>query len=219
MTVSAELVASLAPAATLVGVVMTFGILSILWKENPFYRLCEHIFVGTTAAQMIVSTFANTIKPRLMGDMLTDGQWWQIIPIAVGIMIYFQPMPSMRWLSRIPMSLWIGYAAGMNLTVRTAMPLYANTRATMIDLFITTESGFDLIASFNNIVFFAAFVLTMIYFFFSFEKLSMYQPVLRVARWFMMIAFGAAFGTTVMSRVSLFLGRLNFLFVDWLGIL
>lgn len=220
MTVPASLITSLQPAATLVAVILTFGILSILWGENPVYRVCEHIFVGSTAAQAIVATYAQTIKAGIEVEMIQKGNWWEIIPIAIGLMIYCQPFPAVRWLSRIPMSLWIGYAAGMALTVRTAMPLYAQTRATMLDLFVTTKAGaFDAWTSINNVIFFVTFILTMLYFFFSFEKLGSYRPVLISARWVMMIAFGASFGTTVMSRVSLFLGRLNFLFHDWLGIL
>jgi hypothetical protein len=36
-------------------------------------------------------------------------------------------------------------------------------------------------------------------------------------RWFLMIAFGAMFGNTVMARLSLFIGRMYFLLHDWLG--
>ena len=38
-----------------------------------------------------------------------------------------------------------------------------------------------------------------------------------VGRWFLMIAFGAMFGNTVMARISLFIGRVQFLLHDWLG--
>ena len=34
-----------------------------------------------------------------------------------------------------------------------------------------------------------------------------------------MVAFGASFGYTVMARVSLLIGRLEYLFSDWLGLL
>jgi hypothetical protein len=33
-----------------------------------------------------------------------------------------------------------------------------------------------------------------------------------------MIAFGAAWGFTVMSRMSLLIGRVQFLLFDWLGL-
>jgi hypothetical protein len=34
-----------------------------------------------------------------------------------------------------------------------------------------------------------------------------------------MITFGAAFGYTVMSRMSLLIGRMDFLFGAWLGLI
>jgi hypothetical protein len=34
-----------------------------------------------------------------------------------------------------------------------------------------------------------------------------------------MITFGASFGYTVMSRMSLLIGRIDFLFGDWLGMI
>jgi hypothetical protein len=33
-----------------------------------------------------------------------------------------------------------------------------------------------------------------------------------------MMGFGAIFGNTIMARFSLFIGRVYFLFADWLGI-
>jgi hypothetical protein len=34
-----------------------------------------------------------------------------------------------------------------------------------------------------------------------------------------MIAFGASFGYTVMSRLSILIGRINFLFHDWIPLI
>ena len=36
---------------------------------------------------------------------------------------------------------------------------------------------------------------------------------------YLMISFGAAFGYTIMARLSLLIGRLHFLLGDWLGFL
>jgi hypothetical protein len=40
-----------------------------------------------------------------------------------------------------------------------------------------------------------------------------------IGRWAIMIAFGAIFANLVMSRVSLFLGRMQFLLDDWLHLI
>ena len=42
--------------------------------------------------------------------------------------------------------------------------------------------------------------------------------IARVGIFFLMVTFGASFGYTVMSRMSLLIGRMDFLFGDWLGL-
>jgi hypothetical protein len=41
----------------------------------------------------------------------------------------------------------------------------------------------------------------------------------RVGTWFLMVAFGASFGYTVMARVSLLISRVQFLLRDWLHLI
>lgn len=219
MTVSAEFVKSLQPLGLWMGGLLTLGILSILYKENPIYRFCEHVFVGSAAAHGLVTTYANTIKPGIQVNMMQKGQWWELIAIAIGLLIYFQPFKKYTWISRIPMALWLGYNAGYALTIRTAMPLFSNITSSFKDMWVVTKGSFNLLTTFNNIVFVVALLLTMIYFFFSVQLKGPLSRVSGAARVFMMIAFGYSFGSTVMSRVSLFLGRLEFLFIDWLHLL
>jgi uncharacterized membrane protein (Fun14 family) len=42
--------------------------------------------------------------------------------------------------------------------------------------------------------------------------------VSRIGIGFLMVGFGAGYGYTVMSRVSLLIGRFQFLLGDWLGL-
>ena len=42
--------------------------------------------------------------------------------------------------------------------------------------------------------------------------------VSRVGIWFLMVSFGASFGYTVMGRISLLIGRIEFLMQKWLGL-
>jgi hypothetical protein len=58
----------------------------------------------------------------------------------------------------------------------------------------------------------------LVYFFFSLEHKGVVGKTARVGVWFLMITFGAAFGFTVMGRITLLVGRFDFLFNDWLGL-
>ena len=59
----------------------------------------------------------------------------------------------------------------------------------------------------------------LVYFFFSKEHKGAFGSAARVGIFFLMITFGASFGYTVMSRMSLLIGRIDFLFGDWLGMI
>ena len=60
----------------------------------------------------------------------------------------------------------------------------------------------------------------MYIFFFSFEnKNIVVQKAVNWGRWFLMIGFGAIFGATVMGRMTLFIGRFNFLVNDFVPVL
>jgi hypothetical protein len=58
---------------------------------------------------------------------------------------------------------------------------------------------------------------TLIYFYFSKEHTGVLGVTAKVGIWFIMISFGAHFGYTVMGRVSLLIGRVQFLIDDWIG--
>ena len=59
----------------------------------------------------------------------------------------------------------------------------------------------------------------IIYFFFSKEHKGIFGGFAKIGIWFLMIAFGASFGYTVMARISLLIGRVYFLLHNWLHII
>jgi hypothetical protein len=62
----------------------------------------------------------------------------------------------------------------------------------------------------------AGVVSTLLYFYFSKPHTGVLGGVATLGIWFIMISFGAHFGYTVMARVSLLIGRVQFLVIDWL---
>jgi hypothetical protein len=59
----------------------------------------------------------------------------------------------------------------------------------------------------------------VVYFFFSKEHKGAFGATAKVGVWFLMVTFGASFGYTVMSRMSLLIGRMDYLFSDWLHLI
>jgi LPXTG-motif cell wall-anchored protein len=62
-------------------------------------------------------------------------------------------------------------------------------------------------------------VSVLVYFFFSVEHIGSIGAMSRVGIWFLMVSFGASFGFTIMARISLLIGRMQFLLGDWLNLI
>jgi hypothetical protein len=79
-----------------------------------------------------------------------------------------------------------------------------------------TMAGVDTL---NGWIILIGVVMTLSYFVFSRRHDGPWGQATRIGRLFMMVFFGATFAYTVMSRVALLIGRLEFLLGDWLGLL
>ena len=50
-------------------VLMTLCIFSFLYKDNPFYKAAEHLFVGVSAGYVAVLSFWQQVQPNLFGRL------------------------------------------------------------------------------------------------------------------------------------------------------
>ena len=92
----------------------TLGIYSILYKENPVYRLVEHIYIGAAAGYYTYIGWAQTLKP-LWWDQITPGEWVWIFALIGGWMFYFIYSQRHVWISRIIFGalLGLGFRCGV----------------------------------------------------------------------------------------------------------
>ncbi len=107
------------------GVICTFGLYSILYKENKFYRMVEHIFLGLAAGWGAVALFAESLKSTWYDKMVgkapegteagTPGYWAYALLLPLGIMAYFVASKKNNWISRIPVGVILGLWAGQQL--------------------------------------------------------------------------------------------------------
>ena len=73
--------------------------------------------------------------------------------------------------------------------------------------------------NFEALVVIVGLLSTLAYFYFSREHKGAMGIAANVGTYFLMIFFGATFGYTVRSRMSTFIGRIDFLLTDFLRIL
>ena len=132
-----------------------------------------------------------------------------VIAGLLGVMIFARLFPKMSWVSRYPLAFVMGNTAGIYLTSELHGRLIAQVASTFVDL----SGPIDMIILNSIIV--VGVLSTLIYFYFSKEHTGALGATARVGIWFIMIAFGAHFGYTVMGRISLLIGRIQFIFIDW----
>ena len=89
----------------------------------------------------------------------------------------------------------------------------------LMPLLAFSAGRFSAWGTFCNLVLVAGVLSTLVYFFFSKEHKGFIGAGAKLGIWYLMVAFGAAFGYTVMARISLLIGRMQFLLGDWLHLM
>jgi hypothetical protein len=198
-----------------VGTFLTFCIFSFLYKDNPLYKFAEHLFVGVSVGYSISMSYHNVLYPNLIVPLFKHGQLLNIIPLLFGLCYFARFIPQVSWLIRLPMGFVLGFGSG------AAIP--ATLQASVIKQIqgaILTPSIFERIDFFVwALISFIGLICVVIYFFFSKERVKSTKFAAEVGIIFLMVGFGASFGYTVMARMSLLIGRFQFLLRDWLGII
>lgn len=207
------------------GALGTLALYSILYKENPFYRAGEHIFLGLATGYGLYVIWKQVLFPQWWKP-LAAGQWLWILPLVAGLMYYTIYSRRFSWMSRAVMMTMMGLTAGLEFRKFFGqwMPQIGSSFKPLVVIVPGSAGGVDVpgsaFASFTNILFMVCLVSVLTYFFFSFEQRNRaVRATAATGRWLMMVAFGAMFGSTVMARMSLFIGRLTFLFQEWIHLI
>ncbi len=217
--------ASLSRVIVWMGALCTLGLYSILQGENKVFRFFEHLFIGLATGYLIYLTWNDTLKPRWWEPMTREGQWWWAFAIPGGLLFYLIYSRRHAWMSRLVVGLFFGFTAGQAFQGYAAVQFPLIRSAVNVPLVnppeVRAPGAYGLTpvsATLNNALFLVIVVCVMSYFFFSFEQKNkpVVQRAARLGRYLLMFAFGAMFGSTIMARMSLLIGRMDFLINDWL---
>ena len=199
---------------------LTLFIYSFLYKDNPLFKLGEHLYVGISVGYSIVITIYAVGVKLLWVPMTEEGKWHLLIPALLGLMISARFFPKIAWLSRISFAFVVGFGSGTIIPRLISSNVLSQLEDTIQPLVTMTASGLtytidvlDPRSDVNNVITLIGVVSVLFYFFFSVEHRGVGHAVARTGIVFLMIAFGAAFGYTVMSRMSLLIGRFDDLIV------
>ena len=204
---------------------LTLSIYSVLYRDNPFYRFAEHLFVGVSVGYGIVLSIYQGFIPfawdpfvaAVTGESPTG--FIKLIPISIGLLFFARLSPRHTWLIRYPIAILIGFGSGIAIPNVLRANIFEQTRGTIApfaEIAAGTLSGWGV---FEAVLMVVGVICTLTYFFFAVEHRGPVKWLSKVGIAFLMIGFGSAFGNTVMGRVALLIQRVDFLLGDWLHII
>ena len=209
------------PIETIIGAWVATGltlfIFSFLYKDNPLFKLAENLYVGVSVGYTIVKTYDTVIIHLIWKPIVENGEWALLIPVAIGLLMLTRYVPKAAWMSRYAFAFIVGVGSGLAIprvissyilkqiedTVRPLMLLVPGEGVIFTWSLLNPASGL------NTIIILVGVSSVLFYFFFSVEHTGPGKAVARTGILFLMVAFGAAFGYTVMARMSLLIGRLT----------
>lgn len=188
-------------------VFFTMMMLSFLYRDNPLYKLGENIFLGISIGWGWVMSWEITVMPFLIkpiGDMFVEFHWWDLqlfVWLALGSTLLFRFTRNKAWVSNYYFAFLFAYVAGVSIPngVQNILIQVGNLMQPL------NQGSFYESSKWFVIIFGSAAALS--YFFFSKPHKGALGKAARTGILLMMVCFGAAFGTTIMGRVALFIGR------------
>lgn len=186
------------------GFFLTIAIYSYqLYKENVLYRLAEHIYVGIAFAIVAVTTWETTQKTAVVP--LLNGDYIYLIPLALGVMMYTIFTSKIRWMSRYSVAVLVGTSIGVR-TVSLIIPSIISQVITTISA--PKQTALDI---FNYLFIGVGTVCALLYFILTHEHKGVLKGTAQFGRYVMMIGLGTMFGNTILMRMAMLSGRVEYL--------
>jgi len=63
------------------GIFLTLAILSFLYKDNPFYKFAEHLFIGVSIGYIITQQYYDVLEPKLVDRIGVPA--WHVLLVVV----------------------------------------------------------------------------------------------------------------------------------------
>jgi hypothetical protein len=207
---------------------LTLAIFSFLYKDNPFYKLAEHLFIGVSTAWYTLEFYDSGVKKAVleylpekvhamhdptaaatqMGGYTVSPGWalaWRLGAVALSLMLLARLVRRDAWISRWPLALIVGIYAALKMTGETQARLVQQIRETMVSLW-PADATFVELAGRYVLVF--GLICVLVHFLFTVKRTRTLAGFSRMGVIVLMLAFGARFGYSVLGRIALLIQRI-----------
>ena len=192
----------------------TVAATSYAFRDNIVFKFAENTFIGIAAGHAIVMGVKNI---RDFGwSHIMSGEMVYVVVFVLGIMLYARFHKDYFWLYRYPIAFLVGNGIGISIRAAIHSDFIVQVRATATPLIAS-----DVMGTINALITFVGVVTALSHFIFTRDELHVgkFEFIPKIGRWLMLLAFGASFGNTVMSRFGMYQGRVVFLLREWLQLI
>jgi len=194
-----------------VTVFFTLAIYTFLYKENPWFRIAESVYLGI-ATGYIITVDLKYLRDQWTGVWSSTGFMMTAFAFAIliGLLWYFRFSRKYFYLYRWPLAVIVGTGIGQAMQTIIFAQFLSQIRGQIsLPLFVAG----DLMRSFNNILIAIMVPSVLLYFWFTggSHEIGAMKVIDKIARYTMMTGFGSACGYTGLTRYSLFSGRCQYL--------
>lgn len=208
-----------------VAVGFTLAIYTFLYRDNPVFKFAEHVFVGVSNGYLLCYTWFTVVKPMLVlplwhairppadRPLEANETLWLLVPAFLSLCMLMRFVPKAAWMSRWAFAFMVGTTSGVLIPLTVQAQIYKQL-VPMLGGFVSRggeSDGILWVASLKTLLLLIGVFAVLTYFLFSVEHKGPVRVFARTGIVFLMIAFGASFGYTVMARESLLIGRVDFL--------
>jgi hypothetical protein len=201
-----------------VGAILTLLVFSYLLGDTPLFRIAQAIFVGVAIGYAATAAVYLVLGPLLLAPMFADPitNSYLVIPLILGVLLLAKVRPQWALVGNLSIAFLFG--------VGSALALGGALEGTLLPQLSATIVPLDSLENFLLVVGTIGALL-------SFRFIRPQQPragtraletIARgwsyVGRCFILIAFGALFASTAVSRISILISRVYFLAHDWLQV-
>ena len=188
---------------------LTIFLFSFLYKDNPFFKVAEHLYLGAGMGWWFQVYLYGVLQPKVWTPLMNH-DWMVIVPSLLGLSLVTQFIPKISWISRYGFTFLMGYGSGLAIPVGLSTDFINQIGGTIQPFAGLT--GMSPFALFNALLVAVGVICVLFYFFFSLEHKGPVKKASNLGIYFLMVYFGAAFGNTVMARFSLLYGRFDTLY-------
>jgi hypothetical protein len=202
------------------GFLLTLLVFSYLIGDTPLFRIAQAIFVGVTIGYAAVIVISTVLWQMLFAKLLDDPLL--IVPLVLGLLLFTKLRAAWASFGNLPIAFLFGIGGALAIGGALQGILIPQLGATVVSF--SPSQGSDALV--NNLLLVVGTIGALLSFHFIVpQSRHVFVNVLhgisqgwgRIGRWFILVAFGATFAATAISRISILIDRVDFLLhtVGW----